>query len=209
MTLLALDYLYMCFTQPQVKTYLALDGPPVVKKYLHGPPHRDPADDGQAFARDAVTGTRSHVADEIGGKQAERDEEDAYHEAHAALRQHLTQSAARSFGLIDEMVVDRFSHHRSRLTLLRPLFEVDDKVEATVVRMGRGPRFDVFIGLGIKVFVVEGRRVHRVEQLRDLAHAQCQLVNGGSCFCHGWYMPCRALKLDFMPQSVSSVLADH
>lgn len=163
--------------QPEVKAYLALDGPPVVQEYLHGPPHGDPADDGQAFARDAVAGAFAHVADEVGSDQAERDEGDANEQTHAALLQYLAKSAACTFGLIDEVVVDRFGEHAGRVAIFRPLFEMDGEVEAAIVRMGRGPGFDEFIGLGIEVLVMEGRRVHRIEQLRELAHAQREAVN--------------------------------
>lgn len=121
--------------QPQVKTYLSLDGPPIVKKDLHGPPHRDPADDRQAFASDAIAGTGAKVADEVGGDQTERNEKDAYRHAHAALLQHLAKSAACTFGLVDEVIMDRFGKNRSRILILRPMFEVDGEVEAAVERM--------------------------------------------------------------------------
>ena len=35
-----------------VKAYLPQQRPPIVKKNLHWAPHGDPADDGEAFARD-------------------------------------------------------------------------------------------------------------------------------------------------------------
>ncbi len=121
--------------QPQVKTYLSLDGPPIVKKYLHGPPHGDPADDREAFASDAVAGTGAKIANEVGGNQTERNEEDAYRHAHAALLQHLTKSAACTFGLIDEVIMNRFGQHRGRVAIVRPLFEVDGEMEAAIERM--------------------------------------------------------------------------
>ena len=43
-------------TQPLVKANLPQQRPPVVKENLHGVPHGDPTDDGEAFARDAETG---------------------------------------------------------------------------------------------------------------------------------------------------------
>ena len=121
--------------QPQVKTYLSLNRPPIVKKYLQGPPHRNPADDGQAFAGDVIAGTGAKIADEVGGDQTERNENDAYRHAHAALFQHLMKFSACTFGLIDEMIMDRFGKRRSRILILRPLFEVDGEVEAAIVGM--------------------------------------------------------------------------
>ena len=62
--------------QPQVKTYLSLNGPPIVKKNLQWPPHRNPADDGQAFAGEVIAGTGAKIADEVGGNQTERNEDE-------------------------------------------------------------------------------------------------------------------------------------
>lgn len=132
---LALYCLDMRAAQSQVKTYLSLDGPPIVKKYLHGSPHRNPADDGQAFARDAIAGTGTKIADEIGGDQTERNKEDAYRQARAALLQHLMKFSACTFGLIDEVIMDRFGQHPARVAIFRPLFKVDGEVEAAIVRM--------------------------------------------------------------------------
>jgi len=48
----ALDHLDVSLAQLLVKANLPQQRPPIVKKNLHWAPHGDPADDGEAFARD-------------------------------------------------------------------------------------------------------------------------------------------------------------
>ena len=88
--------------------------------------------------------------------QAERNEKDAYRHADAALLQHLTKFSARTFSLIDEVIVDRFGNSLGRILILRPLFKVDGEVEAAMERMSRCPGFDEFISLGVEVLVRNG-----------------------------------------------------
>jgi hypothetical protein len=99
-------------------------------------------------------------------------------QAHTALQQKMFQGTARKLGLVGEMVVDRPGQHLAWVVILRPQFKVDGDMEAATRRKSGCPCFDEGLGIGIKVFVQERRRVHRVEQLPELAHAQCQAMNG-------------------------------
>ena len=83
----------------------------------------------------------------------------------------MFQGTARLLGFVGEMVVNRSGQHLARVTILRPQFKVDGDMEAAAGRISGRPGFDESICFRIEVFVQERRRVHRVEQLRDLAHS--------------------------------------
>src|SRR5512146_988852 len=188
---LALNHLDMGAAQSQVKAYLPLERPPIVKKDLQRAPHGNPADDGQAFARDAIAGTGAKIADKISREQAERDEDHADGHAHAALLQEVPQGAACLLGFVGEVIVNRFGQHRGPVAVLRPQLEVDGEMKAAAGRMTRRPGFDERVCLRVEVLGQERRRVQRVEQLRYLAHAQREAMNGcgTGCLCHAGIIP--------------------
>ena len=54
--------------------------------------------------------------------------------------------------------------------------DADGEVQPAVGRQPQRPGFDKRLGLPIKVLVEKGCRVHRVEQLADLTHAQLEVL---------------------------------
>lgn len=103
--------------QVLVKANLPLVRPPIVKKNLEWPPHRNPADDGQAFARDGGTGVWAEFCYGIGSKQAHRNKDDTDDQADTTLLQKMFQGAARTFGFVGEVVVDRRFYHLARVAI--------------------------------------------------------------------------------------------
>src|ERR671923_2489972 len=62
--------------------------PPVIKVSLHGPPHRDPSNDSEAFTRDEGPGPGLISQHYFAKHQARGEEYQPNDEAHPALSQH-------------------------------------------------------------------------------------------------------------------------
>jgi len=161
----------MSTAQLLVKANLSLERPPIVKKNLQWAPHGNPTDDCKAFACDGKAGISAEISDGICRAQAQRDKDKTDNKAHTALPQKMFQGTACTFSFVGKVVVDRTNQHFAWIAIWRPLFNMDGYIEATTRRKSRRPCFDKGFSFRIKVFVQERRRVHRVEQLRNLAHS--------------------------------------
>ena len=170
--------------QAHVKTAPLRKRPPIVEEDLHRTPHRHPADDRQAFAQDGGKGTGGKLADRVGGEQAHCHEAEADCQAYASVSQQLIELMAREFGLVTEKVVNRFRSERIWIGLFRQFLQVDRDMEPAAGREFLSPALDERLSLGIQIPVAKGGRIHRVEQLRELANAQLDAVSGNGTGFH-------------------------
>jgi len=150
--------------------------PPVVEIDLERSPHRDPAGDNQAFACDDLERFVTNSPGEAAEKKTRGEKEQSDGEAEVAAAEQQAELAALDLGPVAKVVPDR-TLAVGGLVGFGWRGEMDDELKALVARRLPGLAHDEFLGIVIELAIEEGRGIHRIEELGQLA--QLQMDPGG------------------------------
>src|SRR5581483_2720428 len=120
------NHLHGNVTQFLIKPAFAPQRPPIIKVYLHRPPHCDPAGDRQALSHNTGPGSFNIAEQELAGSKASRKEQQSYEQAGTAASHQTPKGEMIKISAVGKVVVDTVSHQLCAI-FCRPFLHINSQ----------------------------------------------------------------------------------
>jgi len=152
--------------------------PPIVKIYLHWPPHRDPSCNCETLPQDSGPRTLLPPQQCLDDREAGGQERQADKQTRPALLHEVLEFQVNQLGAVREVIVDGLADQFRRI-LFGPSLQINAQIQPGMGRKFFRPAHNEFFRFVVQILFDERGRVHRVEELAKVAELQLDTMRPG------------------------------